>query len=97
MSDQNIKIFSYRKLIKILKKYPKAKPVDPGLIGESGYWVRGFSNPKPHIRIGWSEVWPYCIKINDTLKQQLINELISEGYIVEVEDNLAVNIVGLNL
>lgn len=105
MNKTEIKeLLNYKLLIKILKKYPKSSSWSTAIKGvreyTMGYAVEVCNVTEPYIFVYWvSQGFESCgtyREIPVAAKQQLIDELLSNGFILEINDNLTVNIIGFN-
>lgn len=105
MTKPEIKeLLNYKLLSKILKKYPKSKSEATRIKGfrdyTMGYGIEVMNVNAPCIFIYWvSQGFESCASYREipiATKQQLIDELLSNGFILEINDNLTVNINGFN-
>lgn len=105
MTKPEIKeLLNYKLLSKILSKYPKSKSETTRIKGfrdyTMGYGIEIMNVNEPCIFIYWVnqgfESMASYREIPVATKQQLIDELLTDGFIIEINDNLTVNIIGFN-
>ena len=105
MTKPEIKeLLNYKLLSKILKKYLKSSSWATAIKGvreyTMGYGIEVMDVSEPCIFVYWvSQGFESCASYHEipiATKQQLIDELLSNGFILEINDNLTVNIIGFN-